>query len=63
MLQWAEKTVEGGGIERWGDKWEEDFGQGVGTKKVGRLCRKQDIDFATSQPGLQHVYQAVMGSA
>lgn len=43
MLQWAEKTVEGGGSERWGDKWEEDFGQGIGTKKVCSYESQQEI--------------------
>lgn len=34
LLQWAERLVEGGGNEQWGENWVEDFGQGAGTKKV-----------------------------
>ena len=32
--QWAEKRLEGGATEQWGDKWEEDFTQGKGGKKA-----------------------------
>lgn len=33
-LQWAERLLEGGGNEQWGDKWEESFKSGAGGKKV-----------------------------
>lgn len=33
-LQWAERRLEGGATEQWGDKWEEDFAYGKGNKKV-----------------------------
>lgn len=34
MLQWAERLLEGGGNEQWGDKWEERFKDGKGGKQV-----------------------------
>ena len=34
-LQWAERLLQGGETEQWGDKWEERFKEGKGTKKVG----------------------------
>ena len=34
LLQWAERLVEGGGNEQWGDKWEERFKDGKGGKQV-----------------------------
>lgn len=33
-LQWAERLLQGGETEQWGDKWEERFKEGKGTKKV-----------------------------
>ena len=33
-LQWAERLLEGGGNEQWGDKWEERFKDGSGGKQV-----------------------------
>ena len=33
-LQWAERLLEGGGSEQWGENWEESFKQGTGGKKV-----------------------------
>lgn len=30
--QWAERLLEGGGHEQWGDKWSETFGGGAGQK-------------------------------
>lgn len=32
LLQWAERLLDGGGQEQWGDKWTETFGHGKGTK-------------------------------
>lgn len=32
--QWAERLLEGGGNEQWGDKWEERFKNGAGSKQV-----------------------------
>ena len=32
--QWAERLMEGGGNEQWGDKWEERFKHGAGSKQV-----------------------------
>ena len=37
VLQWAERLLEGGGNEQWGDKWEERFKDGSGGKQV---CRR-----------------------
>ncbi len=34
MLQWAERLLEGGGNEQWGENWEERFKDGSGSKKV-----------------------------
>ena len=34
LLQWAERLLEGGGNEQWGDKWEERFKDGKGGKQV-----------------------------
>ena len=34
LMQWAERRLEGGATEQWGDKWEEDFALGKGSKKV-----------------------------
>lgn len=31
-LQWAEALTEGGGKVEWGDKWEENFSHGKGSK-------------------------------
>ncbi len=31
--QWAERLLQGGATEQWGDKWEERFGAGAGGKK------------------------------
>lgn len=36
LLQWAERRLEGGATEQWGDKWEEDFSHGKGSKKVSQ---------------------------
>ena len=36
-LQWAERLMEGGGNEQWGENWVEDFKDGAGSKKVGRF--------------------------
>ena len=33
-MQWAERLLEGGGNEQWGDKWEERFKDGSGGKQV-----------------------------
>ena len=33
-VQWAERLLEGGGSEQWGDKWEERFKHGAGGKQV-----------------------------
>lgn len=33
--KWAEREHFGGAREQWGDKWEENFADGRGTKKVG----------------------------
>ncbi len=33
-VQWAERLLQGGETEQWGDKWEERFKEGKGTKKV-----------------------------
>ena len=33
-LQWAERLLQGGETEQWGDKWEERFKEGKGTKKA-----------------------------
>ena len=30
--KWAERRLEGGGSEQWGEKWEERFGGGKGNK-------------------------------
>ncbi len=39
VMQWAERLVEGGGNEQWGENWVEDFKDGAGSKKVGgRAC-------------------------
>ena len=32
--QWAERLLEGGGNEQWGDKWRESFKDGAGDKTV-----------------------------
>ena len=38
-MQWAERLMEGGGNEQWGENWVEDFKDGAGSKKVsGRPC-------------------------
>ena len=37
LLQWAERLLEGGGNEQWGDKWEERFKDGKGGKQVKSL--------------------------
>lgn len=34
VLQWAERLLEGGETEQWGDKWEERFKDGSGGKQV-----------------------------
>ena len=34
MLQWAERLLMEGQTEQWGDKWEERFKDGKGSKKV-----------------------------
>ena len=34
VVQWAERLLQGGETEQWGDKWEERFKAGKGTKKV-----------------------------
>ena len=34
LLQWAERLLEGGGNEQWGENWEERFKDGSGSKKV-----------------------------
>ncbi len=46
-VQWAERLLQGGETEQWGDKWEERFKEGKGTKKVSvascnhcSCCRK-----------------------
>ena len=33
-MQWAERLLEGGGNEQWGDKWRESFKDGAGGKTV-----------------------------
>ena len=33
-MQWAERLMEGGGNEQWGENWVEDFKDGAGSKKV-----------------------------
>ena len=38
LLQWAERLLEGGGNEQWGDKWEERFKDGKGGKQVLFAC-------------------------
>ena len=35
QTQWAERLMEGGGNEQWGENWVEDFKSGAGSKKVG----------------------------
>ena len=39
--KWAEREVEGGAREQWGDKWEENFKDGRGTKQVRPWAAKQ----------------------
>ena len=38
-LQWAERLLLEGQTEQWGDKWEERFKEGKGSKKVPIKCR------------------------
>ena len=43
-LQWAERLVEGGATEQWGENWVEDYkGSGEGTKKVGSPTKTYEI--------------------
>ena len=35
-MQWAEKQIEGGGTQQWGDKWDERFKDGSGNKTVSQ---------------------------
>ena len=37
--KWAERQGEAGTREQWGDKWEERFKDGRGTKQVGWRAR------------------------
>ena len=41
--QWAERLMEGGGNEQWGDKWEERFKHGAGSKQVLRPTSQKSL--------------------
>lgn len=48
-MQWAERLLQGGETEQWGDKWEERFKEGKGSKKVFLALVKNDILFALAE--------------